>query len=168
MMCTVCVQCTVTGNNVSLPLSPSATSLCDTLPSAWNTSPCSHNGVLYYLCMMSEPLCCCFFVLFLLSSSFLALCRSGLFIRRWSLGWHVEDNVALIAIQVLDPFKHHYHILKKNTRSPAAHTNTHKLLIQIAANRLAVIINKHGGLILFALSLLFHWASQGNYQVLDC
>ena len=47
-------------------------------------------------------------------------------------------------------------------------THTHKLLIQIGANRLAVIINKHGGLILFALSLLFHWASQGNYQVLDC
>lgn len=47
-------------------------------------------------------------------------------------------------------------------------THTHKLLIQIAANRLAVIINKHGGLILCALSLLFHWASSGNYQVLDC
>lgn len=61
---------------------------------------------------------------------------------------------------------------KKHTHSQQAHTHahshTHKLLIQIGANRLAVIINKHGGLILCALSLLFHWASQGNYQVLDC
>lgn len=58
----------------------------------------------------------------------------------------------------------------KRTRPQRARTRTHphKLLIQIGANRLAVIINKHGGLILCALSLLYHWASQGNYQVLDC
>lgn len=58
----------------------------------------------------------------------------------------------------------------EHTHSPRAHTttHTHELLIQIGANRLAVIINKHGGLILCTLSLLFYRASQGNYQVVDC
>lgn len=71
--------------------------------------------------------------------------------------------VAPIAIQVLDlslsPPPPPVNIItthRKHTHSQQALAHPHKLLIQIGANRLAVIINKHGGLILCALSLLFH------------
>lgn len=59
-------------------------------------------------------------------------CRWRTYPRPWSLFLH----------------KHHYRLLKSYTL--AAHT--HELLIQISTYRLAVIINKHGGLILCALS----------------
>lgn len=72
--------------------------------------------------------------------------------------------VTQIAVQVLDPLSsvniittHCENIHRAHIHTQThIHTDTlaHEPLIQIGANRLAVIINKHGGLILHALSLL--------------